>query len=168
MGWPGYDWDVENSGDDLHRTVDGVATDIHYDNPAEELNYLGDPSVNNEKWYGYPTCWTVGPGGPAAFLPPPADRLFTVGEQFVITPNNTFNDASCAAQSTPPRLTIQAHSAPMDGKFDKEFKNLYVSLHGSWNRVPATGYKVVQIPLRRPRLAKARGRARARDMATTR
>lgn len=32
-------WGVENSGDDLQRTVNGVSTDIHYDNPAEELNY---------------------------------------------------------------------------------------------------------------------------------
>lgn len=68
----------------------------------------------------------------------------------------------------PPRLTFQAHSAPIDGKFDKGFANMYVSLvstrplcqilaplsnsdsqHGSWNRQPATGYKVVEIPFTR-------------------
>lgn len=35
----GMAWGVENSGDDFARTVDGVRTDIHNENPAEELNY---------------------------------------------------------------------------------------------------------------------------------
>lgn len=135
-------WGVENSGDQLTRTVDGQSVDVHIDNPAEELNYLGDPSKSNEQWYGYPTCWTVGPGGASAFI----DKTFQVGEQFVIAPNATFDDDSCVEKSVPPRLTIRAHSAPIDGKFDKEFDNMYVSLHGSWNRQPATGYKVIQIP----------------------
>ncbi len=67
----------------------------------------------------------------------------------MISPNATFDDAACAAKSTPPRLSIKAHSAPIDGKFDKDYANLYVSLHGSWNRQPATGYKVVVAPFRR-------------------
>lgn len=46
----------------------------------------------------------------------------------MIAPNSTFDDASCAANSMPPRLTFQAHSAPIDGKFDKGFANMYVSL----------------------------------------
>ncbi|KAM7203005.1 L-sorbosone dehydrogenase [Naviculisporaceae sp. PSN 640] len=155
-------WGVENSGDNLERTVNGQTADVHHNNPAEELNYLGDPAINNEQWYGYPTCWTVGPGGPAEFLPPPADRPFTVGEQFVIAPNSTFNDSSCAAQSTPPRLTIQAHSAPIDGKFDRDFDNMYVSLHGSWNRVPATGYKIIEIPFKKTIVPEGKGKGKGK------
>ncbi|KAK3328748.1 soluble quino protein glucose/sorbosone dehydrogenase [Apodospora peruviana] len=138
-------WGVENSGDDLTRVAagGGKSVDVHIDNPAEELNYLGDPSVSNEKWYGYPTCWTV--GDPSVIK----DKTFKVGQQFMISPNTTFDDASCAAKSTPPRLAIKAHSAPIDGKFDKDYSNMYVSLHGSWNRQPATGYKVIQIPFRK-------------------
>jgi len=113
---------------------------VHIDNPAEELNYLGDPAKSNEQWYGYPTCWTV--GDPSVIK----DKTFKIGQQFMITPNSTFNDATCAEKSVPPRLPMKAHSAPIDGKFDKDYKNLYVSLHGSWNRQPATGYKVIQIP----------------------
>ena len=30
--------------------------------------------------------------------------------------------------------------------FDKTYENLYVTLHGSWNRSPPTGYKVIKIP----------------------
>jgi hypothetical protein len=135
---------------------------VHIDNPAEELNYcellltasraihrsltyipVGDPSKSNEQWYGYPTCWTV--GDPSVIT----DKAFKIGQQFVISPNTTFNDASCAEKSVPPRLSMKAHSAPIDGKFDPDYKNLYVSLHGSWNRQPATGYKVIQIPFQK-------------------
>jgi glucose/arabinose dehydrogenase len=35
----GHVWGAENSGDDFMRTVNGQATDVHIDNPAEELNY---------------------------------------------------------------------------------------------------------------------------------
>lgn len=49
----------------------------------------------------------------------------------MITPNATFDDDACAAKFTPPRLSTTAHSAPIDGKFDKDFANLFVSLHGS-------------------------------------
>ncbi|KAH8819380.1 cellobiose dehydrogenase-like protein [Xylogone sp. PMI_703] len=136
-------WGVENSSDDAQRTVNGQSKDIHQDNPAEELNYLGDVTVSNTKWYGYPTCFTV--WQPSLIT----DRQFQTGDQFVMTPNNTFNDASCIQQSTPPRLSFQAHSAPLDLKFDSSFQNLYVSFHGSWDRSPATGYKVVKVPFSR-------------------
>jgi glucose/arabinose dehydrogenase len=49
-------------------------------------------------------------------------------------------------QATPPALTFQAHSAPIDSKFDATFSNLYVTFHGSWNRAPTTGFKLVVVP----------------------
>ncbi|GKT93618.1 cellobiose dehydrogenase [Colletotrichum tofieldiae] len=123
-------WGVENSGDDFARTVNGQSYDIHNDNPAEELNLLGDPSKPNEQWYGYPTCFTV--WEPSVIT----DKSFKVGQQFVVAPN-TF---------CPPRLSIQAHSAPIGAAFDRTFQNLYMTLHGSWNRSPATGFKVSVVP----------------------
>ena len=51
---------------------------------------------------------------------------------------------------------VQAHSAPMDitfftrspaGNLPERWRNgAFVSLHGSWNREPATGYRVVWVP----------------------
>jgi glucose/arabinose dehydrogenase len=48
---------------------------------------------------------------------------------------------------------IQAHSAPLgltfytQSQFPSEFAgNVFVALHGSWNRSDATGYKVIRIP----------------------
>jgi glucose/arabinose dehydrogenase len=122
------------------RTVNGVSTDIHTNNPAEELNYLGDVSAPSKTWFGYPTCFTV--GDPSQIK----NATFKLGDQFVLAPNNTFNDKTCTQKSKPPRLTFQAHSAPLDSKFDATFSNLFVTLHGSWNRQPATGYKLVTVP----------------------
>ncbi|EJT77273.1 hypothetical protein GGTG_07185 [Gaeumannomyces tritici R3-111a-1] len=48
---------VENSGDHFTRTVNGQAVDIQKENPAEDLNHLGDPSVPNNNWYVYPKCF---------------------------------------------------------------------------------------------------------------
>lgn len=54
-----------------------------------------------------------------------------------------------------PDVLIQAHSAPMqmcfyDGDmFPAAYRgNVFVALHGSWNRHRRTGYKVVRIPVR--------------------
>lgn len=133
-------WSIENSADNLERVVGNSTVDVHINNPAEEMNFLGDPRQPNTNWYGYPYCFTV--GDPSVFT----DKTFTIGEQFVQAPNATMNDTTCALEAVPPRFNIPAHSAPMDGKFDKSFENMFVSLHGSWNRAPPTGYKVIKVP----------------------
>ncbi len=53
-----------------------------------------------------------------------------------------------------PLIEIQAHSAPLGiafytgDTFPTEYQNdLFVALHGSWNRSEPTGYKIVRIPL---------------------
>ncbi|KAI0114402.1 soluble quino protein glucose dehydrogenase [Nemania sp. FL0031] len=133
-------WGVENSADNLARTVNGTTIDVHEDNPSEELNFLGDVTLPNDNWYGYPVCFTV--WSPEE-LP---DRVFQVGQQFVQIPSTYFNDDTCAQISVPPVLSFQAHSAPLGCKFDAKFNNLFVALHGSWDRQPPTGYKVVAVP----------------------
>ncbi|KAH7313648.1 hypothetical protein B0I35DRAFT_480320 [Stachybotrys elegans] len=133
-------WGVENSADEFVRTIDGQDTSIVEDNPAEELNYLGDPAAPEGLWYGYPTCFTVWGGEQFP------DGTPATGSQFLPEPNSTFSDATCEEMSRRPRLAIQAHSAPIDAKFDPAGENLFVTLHGSWNRRTPTGYKVVTIP----------------------
>ncbi|KAI8953048.1 soluble quino protein glucose dehydrogenase [Xylaria longipes] len=133
-------WGVENSADNLARTINGTTIDVHTDNPSEELNFLGDVTLPNDDWYGYPMCFTV--WSPDE-LP---DHVFQVGQQFVQVPTTNFNDDTCSRISVPPVLGFQAHSAPLGCKFDAKFSNLFVTLHGSWNRQPPTGYKVVAVP----------------------
>ncbi|KAI0551316.1 soluble quino protein glucose dehydrogenase [Xylaria curta] len=133
-------WGVENSADNLARTVNGTTTDVHMNNPSEELNFLGDVTLANDRWYGYPVCFTV--WRPDEF----SDHVFKVGQQFVQVPTKSFNDDTCSRLSVPPALGFQAHSAPLGCKFDAKFTNLFVTFHGSWNRQPPTGYKVVAVP----------------------
>ncbi|KAL2148444.1 hypothetical protein VTH82DRAFT_2364 [Thermothelomyces myriococcoides] len=140
----GVYWGVENSGDDFARTENGQRIDIHQDNPAEELNNLGNPLDPERRnvWYGYPTCFTV-------WDPSPFSGLKT-GDQFVLSPSATFNDASCVENgSVPPRLSFQAHSAPIWNTFNADGTKMYVSFHGSWDRQPPTGFKVVEIPFQK-------------------
>ncbi|KAI1134758.1 soluble quino protein glucose/sorbosone dehydrogenase [Hypoxylon sp. FL0543] len=142
-------WGVENSSDQLMRDVNGTLTDIHTDNPAEELNFLGDVTIPNDAWYGYPTCFTI--WGPDASIVSPTDgHELDVGEQFVTAPNETFDDSTCAHISKPPRLSFQSHTAPLDAKFDSpKYDNLFVTMHGSWDRNPPVGYKLVAVPFTR-------------------
>jgi glucose/arabinose dehydrogenase len=173
--WQGIIWGVMNSADDLTRN----GTDISTDNPAEELHYriyplnysdkVGDPRSPQTWDFGYPNCFTV--WDPSPFSPP----LIT-GERWTMNPNSSFNDSTCNSLDQRARLTFQAHSAPLDVKFfypnsttcsNSSGANAWgsfpcswngtamVSFHGSWDRSPPTGYKVVYIPWASNRTAPA-------------
>ncbi|KAH8203177.1 hypothetical protein TruAng_002698 [Truncatella angustata] len=115
-------WGVENSGDDFTRTANGARTDVHINNPSEKLNNLWDPTAFKD------------------------NTALKVGDHFVLSPNNTFNDATCNTQAVAPRLSFMPHSAPIWNAFDANATNMYVTFHGSWDRQPPTGFKVVQVP----------------------
>lgn len=65
----------------------------------------------------------------------------------------TAYDSSLVRSMKMPAALVQAHSAPMGIKFsnnyfDKDFQNgIFVAYRGSWNRSPATGYKIVFLGL---------------------
>lgn len=66
-----------------------------------------------------------------------------------------FNNSERAAKTLPPKIAIQAHSAPLGlrffdaNSFGSEYKyDLFVAFHGSWNRSVPTGYKVVRYHLK--------------------
>ncbi|EUC30277.1 iron reductase domain protein [Bipolaris zeicola 26-R-13] len=132
-------WGVENSGDDFKRN----GKDIHNDNPGEKIHYMGDVSLPNNAWYGYPSCFTV--WKPSDFT----DKAFKVGDWFTQSPSSTLNDDTCVQKATPPKLTLQPHSAPIDCKFDANSTTMYVTYHGSWNRQPVTGFKLVAVKFKR-------------------
>ena len=134
-------YSVENSVDQIMR--DGQ--DIHQDNPGEEMNFHG--YLNGTEYaaqgsnYGYPYCF-------AAWVPSdiPMNSNLTVGSQFAMgDQNSTINDTYCAEQ-TPPRLTFQAHMAPLDIKFNDSGNEAWVTYHGSWDRTDPVGYKLSVIP----------------------
>lgn len=130
-------WSVENSVDQLKR--DG--RDIHSDNPAEELNFLGylngTRATEQGTNFGYPNCLTV--WTPSAMGD---DTTLKVGSPFA---DIAANDSQCA-DTTAPRLSFQAHTAPLDIKFNDSAKEAWITFHGSWNRDAPVGYSVALVP----------------------
>jgi len=160
-------WEVENSSDN----VAWKGVDVHQDNPAEELNRIPLTNISatpdNQKYYGYPTCYTAWDSSALTASNP--QFTFQTNTQFSIrNPPDTRDDAWCGADvnNIKPTLSLQAHSAPLDIVFynapsvnsegwstAKQYAvnpdwdgDAFVSFHGSWNRDPPTGYKVVRIP----------------------
>jgi glucose/arabinose dehydrogenase len=118
-------YSVENSADDVTR--DGI--DIHENNPGEEMNYhgfLNTSTADQGGNYGYPLCYALWNTSI------PDLGTLTVGSQFTLEQNSTINDTFCAEERVPPRLTFQAHMAPLDIIFLPNGTEAYVSFHGSW------------------------------------
>ena len=116
-------YSVENSADDIKR--DGV--DIHQNNPGEEMNFHGSLIDNTDESqgsnYGYPECFAA--WNPSA-LPNNSDLV--VGSQFAL---DSSSDGVCS-ERTAPRLTFQAHMAPLDIAFNNSGDQAWVTFHGSW------------------------------------
>lgn len=131
-------YSVENSADNVERSND----DIHDNNPAEKLNFLGylngTYSPNQGRNFGYPQCFAA---WNASAIPNFSGRT---GEQFAIgTPNATLNDTTCgSAYRQAPRLSFQAHMAPLDILFNTAGTAAWITFHGSWNRDIPVGYKL--------------------------
>ncbi|CAN8098108.1 unnamed protein product [Discula destructiva] len=131
---------VENSADQVERS----GTDIHVDNPGEEMNWHGFLNGSTEDQggnYGYPDCFAVW----STDIPERGNM--TTGSQFALDPgSSTLNDSTCAQDRMAPRLTFQAHTAPLDMLFNTGGTAAYITFHGSWDRPSAVGYKLSTIP----------------------
>ncbi|OAP55167.1 hypothetical protein AYL99_10867 [Fonsecaea erecta] len=134
-------YSVENSADQITR----MGVDVHQDNPAEEMNFLG--YLNGTKYapqggnFGYPWCFSAW-----GVQDLPDNSNLTVGSQFAIdasadSNNENRTDAYCAEQ-LPARLVFQAHMAPLDIKFNNSGTEAWITFHGSWDRDMPTGYKL--------------------------
>lgn len=105
--------------------------------PPEELN-----RILPGRHYGWPRCH--------------GDRV----------PDPELGDPAFCAQTEPPVVQMQAHSAPLglaflhDAVVAPEYRpDVLIALHGSWNRSVPTGYKLVRVALGDPPLVEdfARG-----------
>lgn len=121
-------YSVENSVDNIQRSGET----INENNPGEEMNFHGylngtqsDVTGGN---FGYPTCyaaWNVSEI--------PDNNGLQTGSNFAIgTQNATVNDTYCQNDRIAPRITFNAHMAPLDIKFNTNGTAAWVSMHGSW------------------------------------
>jgi glucose/arabinose dehydrogenase len=121
-------YSVENSVDNIVREK----KDIHEDNPGEEMNFHGylngTANENQGRNFGYPSCFAAWDVGVI-----PSNEGFQVGTQFAIGDQNaTVNDTICSNDTVAPRLTFQAHMAPLDIKFNSNGTAAWITFHGSW------------------------------------
>lgn len=100
------------------------------DLPPEELN-----AIVSGKNYGWPYCFGARELDPVIQDPPSGSK------------------ASYCAASAAPTLLNQAHQSPIGfafytgSTFPARYTNgAFVAFHGSWNRKPATGYRVAFVP----------------------
>lgn len=98
--------------------------------PPEELNLIKQGAD-----YGWPFCW--GDRRPDVYIS--------------AEPDGATKEQYCAKTESPV-LTYTAHSAPLAfmfytaSQFPAEYRNdAFVTMRGSWNRNPPSGYKVVRI-----------------------
>lgn len=141
---------VMNGFDDVRYNGE----DIHQDNPGE---YFAE--LQGGQAYGWPFCFAAarvmreGRMVPAG-TPLHADAFFNFFPQHLVRSNK--DDAWCQAHMTQPMTFLEAHSAPLDvtifegpaGALPARWRGgAFVSLHGSWDRLPSTGAKVVWVPL---------------------
>lgn len=144
-------WSVQNGADNLQVVGSSGTIDIHQDEPAEKLNYIGnltDPQGGN---YGYPYCFTVWNG---SLFSPPLKQY----DQFTL--NETQNFTVACENVTRPAYVLHPHTAPLDIKFFdgpcsssrngsfpcSMINQAFISLHGSWDSDPPVGYAAVTIP----------------------
>jgi len=157
-------WGVENGADNLQRA--DLGGDIHNDNPGEEVHRFGAVASDAGlvgRHYGYPFCWSEYELSAAA-------GGLGRGSQWswpFFMNDGTHSDQWCRDEgnNARPHALMQAHTAPLDLAF---YPNtalygstaapfafpphalgdyLFVAQHGSWNRQPAAGYRVVRFPL---------------------
>jgi glucose/arabinose dehydrogenase len=117
-------WSNENGADNVQYK----GSDIHENNPGEEINYHG-PIVGGDrslygKNYGYPNCGaTWDSAGSASAL--------RTGTHFAPT-GSALSDAACAKDFIAPRITLPSHWAPIDIKFNSNGTVAYMTSRGSW------------------------------------
>ena len=120
---------LEWSGNTLYATANGRDM-LGNDTPPESFFIVKDGAN-----YGWPYCYPVAPGRPQVW-----DQDFGKKDQ-----------AYCDA-AQPSIASTTAHAAPLGlafytGKaFPAQYQNqMFVALHGSWNRLLKSGYKVVTV-----------------------
>lgn len=144
-------WGVENGLDNLPRFM--PEHDYHETNPAEKVNMF--TQENAGKHYGYPYCWAEGiaeNGANASF--PGGLGNGTLWATQNPTPTSTMTDAWCRSETIGPVWAMQAHTAPLDIRFDTSSQIVQspgvaavIALHGSWNRDVASGARVDYLTL---------------------
>ena len=137
-------WGVENGRDNLM-----LGGDIHYDNPAEEVNLFDVNKPGRD--YGYPHCWSEGIWMDTTMAKGPGTQHLDPDQP------GSYTEAKCQDRSAvvPPAFALGAHMAPLDiveyrgGGYPGDMQgDLFVASHGSWNReIAQVGRVIVRLKM---------------------
>jgi glucose/arabinose dehydrogenase len=153
---PGALWDYEDMrADVLVAGPDGSDLRI-YATGIRNCSGLAMESVTGSPWCATNERDGLGDNLPPDYVTRVQDGGFYGWPWFYIganqDPRHDGARTDLAQNVVTPDVLIQAHSAPLgldfyDGEmFPEEYRgNLFVALHGSWNRGKRTGYKVVRV-----------------------
>ncbi|KAK9789387.1 hypothetical protein WJX73_008205 [Symbiochloris irregularis] len=142
-------WATTNGRDQL----DGVGP-VHDDRPDDTLFYVPAGTLPGKLDFGFPYCHWEGEGDP---------ELRSVGSGYPIvddvnfppgtTINNTYGQFAYCSNVTndqPPSQALGPHVAALGmtfstaGMFPAEYdQTIFIAQHGSWDRQPAIGYRVM-------------------------
>jgi len=127
--------------------------DIHADNPGEEIVLL-----EKGKSYGYPFCFAAARVVVGGQVIAPGTKLHSAWASqnpLASVTESAVDDAWCKTHAAEPLTFMQAHSSPLgitffdgpNGALPARFRGgAFIALHGSWDRTPSTGYKVIWVP----------------------
>jgi glucose/arabinose dehydrogenase len=130
-------WGVENGRDNLTE-----GSDVHNDNPAEEVNLIDG---TGSTYFGYPSCFSE-------FRMPAGGGPGTQWADTTLGAADRKTDAWCrdAAHVHPPAFALPAHWAPLgileyQGDALPLGHDLIVTAHGSWNSDNPVGRLVARL-----------------------
>jgi glucose/arabinose dehydrogenase len=137
-------WGVENGRDNLM-----LGGDIHYDNPAEEVNLFDVNKPGRD--YGYPHCWSEGIWMDTALAKGPGTQHLDPDAP------GSYTEAKCQDRDAvvPPAFALGAHLAPLDiveyrgHGYPAEMQGeMFVASHGSWNReIAQVGTMIIRLKM---------------------
>jgi hypothetical protein len=140
VGWSGFALGgITAHALDSSGCIASSKTLIHADNPADVLHYFRihhSPKYKLVRLSDLLHCMESGCFLGQEILHRRSVRNDT--QQHIHRPERYRKD-------TPARLSFQAHSAPLDYKFDSWFTTMYVTFHGSLDRLQSTGCKLFSV-----------------------
>ncbi|TPX56163.1 hypothetical protein PhCBS80983_g04744 [Powellomyces hirtus] len=133
-------WIAVNGADDLARP--DLAPDMVQDSPVEPIYKLNGPA---NAFYGYPYCFVAGNTTGTFATDTNAGKVYAWPD---FMNDGTHTDAWCQnpANVILPDAMVPAHAAPLAAQFHTETGDMYLALHGSWNRNIPSGYSLVRLP----------------------
>ena len=135
-------WFTDNGRDNI-----GLNRKSPYDtnnHPDDELNYIYEPGLN----FGYPYCHSGGTGNPYKRDIESVYKIIDPDEGDGNTNNCSLDEITLSYQPLGPHVAALGLKFYQGDMFPDEYKNaMFIAEHGSWDRMPLIGYRIVALKM---------------------